>query len=152
MKQIKLIITVLALILFTNNIKAQAVKADDIIGKWFTENNDAKIEIYKSGDKYYGKIVQLKEPNDKVTGKPKTDTNNPDAKMHSKPLLGMLLMYSFEFDGKKQWENGTIYDAKSGKTYNCYINLESKDKMKVRGYIGKAWMGLGRTTNWVRTK
>ncbi|MEI6823629.1 MAG: DUF2147 domain-containing protein, partial [Bacteroidota bacterium] len=105
-----------------------------------------------SGDKYYGKIVQLKEPNDKVTGKPKTDTNNPDAKMHSKPLLGMLLMYSFEFDGKKQWENGTIYDAKSGKTYNCYINLESKDKMKVRGYIGKAWMGLGRTTNWVRTK
>jgi len=152
MKQIRLLLAVLALILFTINIKAQTVKTDDIVGKWFTENNDAKVEIYKSGNKYYGRIVQLKEPNDKVTGKPKTDKNNPDANMHSKPIIGMILMSGFEFDGKKQWENGTIYDAKSGKTYNCYINLESKDKMKVRGYIGKAWMGIGRTTYWVRTK
>lgn len=142
----------IALFLFTNNVKAQTNKTDDIIGKWFTENNDAKIEIYKIGNKYYGRIIQLKEPIDKETGKPKTDKHNPDASQRSKPLLNMILVSGFEFDGKAEWNNGTIYDAKSGKTYNCYINLESKDKMKVRGYIGKAWMGLGRTTYWVRTK
>ncbi len=153
MKHFKfLFAAIIALFLFTNNVKAQTNKTDDIVGKWFTENNDAKVEIYKIGNKYYGRLIQLKEPIDKETGKPKTDKHNPDKNMQKNPILGMILMTGFVFDGKSQWADGTIYDAKSGKTYNCYISLESKDKMKVRGYIGKAWMGLGRTTHWVRTK
>jgi uncharacterized protein (DUF2147 family) len=28
-----------------------------------------------------------------------------------------------------------ILDPKSGKVYKCFITLQSKDKLKVRGYI-----------------
>jgi len=45
-----------------NGVKAQ-VKADDIVGVWLTGGKEpAKIQIYKSGPKYYGKIAWLKNP------------------------------------------------------------------------------------------
>ena len=72
----KFLIVILGLIITVPSF-SQSKKGDDILGKWFTENNEAKVEIYKSGDKYYGKIIWLKEPNDKETGKPKKDKNNP---------------------------------------------------------------------------
>jgi len=37
------------------------VKADDIVGIWLTGGKEpAKIQVYKSGEKYFGKIVWLK--------------------------------------------------------------------------------------------
>lgn len=147
----KKIIIIIVLCLFYISVFSQVKRGDDLIGKWFTENNEAKLEIYKTSEKYYGKIIWLKESIDKETSKPKKDKNNPDIKLRERPVIGMILMSGFIFNGKDEWENGSIYDAKSGKTYNCYISFESRDKIKVRGYIGKAWMGLGRTTIWTRT-
>ena len=43
-------------------IQAQEVNADDILGVWLNEDKDAHVDIYKEGDKFYGKIVWLKEP------------------------------------------------------------------------------------------
>ena len=63
----------------------------------------------------------------------------------------MNFVNAFKFDGDDAWEDGTVYDAKSGKTYSGTIGFEAKDKLKLRGYIGKSWMGLGRTTYWTRT-
>ena len=46
------------------------------------------------------------------------------------------------------WEEGTILDPKSGKVYDCYINLEDGNTLKVRGYLGFSF--LGRTQIWKR--
>ncbi|MCX6232577.1 MAG: DUF2147 domain-containing protein [Bacteroidetes bacterium] len=150
MKKIHLLFISISL-LFSVNVMAQNHKSDDIIGKWLTENNESKVEIYKIGEKYYGKIVWLKDPNDKETGKPKKDKNNTDIKLKERPVLGLSFVNGFKFNGDNKWEDGTVYDPKSGKTYNGFIAFESKDKLKLRGYIGKAWMGLGRTTYWTKT-
>ncbi len=150
MKKIKFLLILFSLFIGVTTY-AQKNKADDIVGKWFTENNEAKVEIYKIGDKYYGKIVWLKEPNDKETAKPSKDKKNPDVKLRERAIIGMNFVNGFKFDGDEKWEDGTVYDAKSGKTYNGYIAFESKDKLKLRGYIGKSWMGLGRTTYWIRS-
>ena len=48
----------------------------------------------------------------------------------------------------KSWEDGTILDPKSGKTYSCYITFEDENTLKVRGYIGFSL--LGRTQKWIR--
>jgi uncharacterized protein (DUF2147 family) len=150
MKKYSFLVVFISLII-SNLSFSQNRKSDEIIGKWLTENGEAKVEIFKVGEKYYGKIIWLKDPYDKETGNPKTDKHNPDPKLKSRPILGLIIVSGFIFDGSSQWEDGTIYDAKSGKTYNCYINFESNNKIKVRGYIGKSWMGLGRTTYWSRT-
>ena len=128
---------------------AQAHKADDILGTWLNEEATGKIQLYKENGKYFGKLVWLKEPTDKVSGLPRTDKENPDAKLKTAPLIGMVNMKNFSFDGKEEWSGGTIYDPKNGKTYKCYIEFESPTKLKVRGYVGFSL--LGRNTYWTKT-
>jgi uncharacterized protein (DUF2147 family) len=80
---------------------------------------------------------------------PRTDKENPDAKLKSVPLIGLINMKNFTFDGKDEWSGGTIYDPKNGKTYKCYIRFEGPNKLKIRGYIGISL--LGRNTYWTKS-
>ncbi len=130
------------------NISAQGFKAEDILGIWFNEEKDAKVEVYIENGKYFGKVVWLDEPNEPDTGKPKLDDENPDEELQKRPVMGLLLVTDFDYEGDGLWENGDIYDPKSGKTYSCYMKLESKEKLKVRGFIGVSW--IGKTTYWTR--
>ena len=124
-----------------------AQKKDDVLGKWVNPSGEGQIEIYKRGDKYFGKLAWIKEPNDDK-GKPKTDTKNPDANLRAKPILGLEILKNFEFaDGK--WTDGTIYDPKTGKTYSCKMTIKG-DVLKIRGYIGISL--FGRSENWARVK
>lgn len=128
---------------------AQMHKADDIVGTWLNQEATGKITLYKENGKYFGKLVWLREPNDKVTGLPRTDIENPDEKLKKRPLIGLVNMKDFSFDGKEEWSGGTIYDPKNGKTYKCYIQFESPSKLKVRGYVGVSL--LGRNTYWTKS-
>jgi uncharacterized protein (DUF2147 family) len=124
-------------------------KSNDIVGVWLTNGkNPAKIQIYQNGDKYYGKIISIKEPLDE-SGKPKTDIKNPDEKLRSNPVLNLVMLKDFIFDGKDEWSKGHIYDPTSGKTYSSYIKLQNWNTMKVRGYVGVSL--LGRTEVWTRS-
>ena len=125
---------------------AQKTAADDILGKWLNEDKDAHIEVYKEAGKYFGKIVWLKEPIDEVTGKPKVDDENPDESLQNRPIIGLVILKDFVFDGDEEWEDGTIYDPKNGKTYSCYMHLDEEGILKIRGYIGVTW--LGRSSYW----
>ncbi len=124
------------------------VKADDIIGVWLTRGNEpAKIQVYKAGEKYYGKIVWLQNPTD--IGKPKLDKNNPDKSKQNQAIVGLVILKGFRFDGDDEWEDGDIYDPESGKTYSCFLTLKDKTTLKVRGYIGISL--FGRTEVWTKT-
>lgn len=121
--------------------------AQGIIGNWYNAEKDAKIQIYKSGEKYYGKIVWLKNPND-TNGKPKTDVKNTDKKKINEPLMGLLLLKNFKKDNEKEYSGGTVYDPKSGKTYDCNITVKSSTELSIRGYVGMSL--FGRTTVWTK--
>ncbi len=122
--------------------------ADDVIGIWLTPgDNSAKIEIYRSGTKFYGKIVWMKNPN--MDGKPKLDTNNPNSSKRNKPRLGLDMMKNFSFNNDDEWKNGDIYDPETGKTYSAYMYLKDRNTLKLRGYIGFSF--LGRTETWTRS-
>jgi uncharacterized protein (DUF2147 family) len=120
---------------------------DDILGDWYTAENKTVVKIYKNkSDFYFGKITWLKNPNEE-NGKAKVDKENPDPKLRETPLLGLLILKSFKFDGDK-WSGGTIYDPENGKTYKCTMKLTDKNTLDVRGYIGVS--AIGRTTTWKR--
>jgi len=118
---------------------------DKLIGVWEPGNGKAKVKITKVGNKYFGKIVWLKFPT-YDDGSKKVDKNNPDAKMHTAPILGYKILKDFEYVGKKTWENGTIYDPENGSTYSCVIKLKDNNTIEVRGYIGVS--AIGRTDTW----
>src|SRR5215469_6007328 len=89
-----------ALVLVMTVVAAHPVWAgsDDIIGIWFNQDKDAKIEIFKCGDNYCGKIVWLKEPvyptGSKLgtPGTPKLDHYNPNSTHKRDPLLGLQIV------------------------------------------------------------
>lgn len=125
----------------------QGISQDDILGVWLNEDQDAHVEIYKENGKYFGKIIWLKFPIDEETGKPKVDDENPDESLQDKPVLGLVILKDFEFD-EDEWDSGSIYDPKNGKTYDCYMVLNDPENLKIRGYIGISL--IGRTTYWTR--
>jgi uncharacterized protein (DUF2147 family) len=148
MNKIKITFILFCLAL-TTNLKAQSpTNGEAIVGVWESGSGKARINIIKSGNFFYGRIVWLKEPIDPLTGKPKLDKNNPEESKRTTPLLGFRMLSGFEFKGDNLWEDGTIYDPESGSTYNSKINLEDKNTMNIRGFIGIA--AFGRTDVWTR--
>lgn len=138
----------LAFILFfsTTLLYAGDGNPDAIIGNWVTQDGDAKIEIYKCGDNYCGKIVWLKNPTDK-NGKPKLDDKNKDKSLRNRPLIGLQVMESLDYNytqGHDVW-NGTAYNPKWGKKASGMIRTKKDGTLAVKGWekskkkVGSVW-------------
>ncbi len=153
MKRISMLIALAGMMIFPMmQVQAQDVVAKDVLGKWLNEDKDAHIQIFMKGDKFFGKLVWIKIPIDPETGKPKLDKHNPDPELQKRPSLGLELLTNFVFDDD-EWEDGEIYDPKTGKTYSCYMEFpdeDNLDNLKIRGYVGISL--LGKTTYWTRVK
>lgn len=141
----KHLLTLVVLMLFATCAWAQKMSP---LGVWTNEEGKAKFEIYKCGNKLCGKIVSLREPD--RNGKPKMDDNNPTKSLRNRPLMGLEFLKGFKYVGDNKWDEGTIYDPESGKTYSCYMKLIGKDKMEVKGYIGISL--IGRAQTWTRVE
>jgi len=130
------------------NAVAARAQADHIEGVWYNAEKTAKIQVYKAKDnKFYGKIIWLKEPN--RDGKPKLDMNNSDESKRSQPELGLVVLARFNKDGDHMYNDGTVYDPQNGKTYSCKITYKG-DHLDIRGYVGISL--LGRTTEWTKAE
>ena len=123
--------------------------SQSVIGKWKTVDDESGkeksiVEIYEKDGKIYGKIIEILEAEHR--SKKCTLCEGSDK---NKPILGMTFIKGLTKDGN-EYNGGKILDPKNGKLYKCYITLEGKDKLKVRGYIGISL--LGRTQYWYRVK
>ena len=139
-------IALLILILFSALPVVSQTK-DAILGKWLNASGEGQILVYKTGDTYAGKLIWLKEVNNR-DGQLKRDEKNPKSALKNRPLLGIELLQNFVYLKDGVWEEGSIYDPKTGKTYSCTISMISSDKLSVRGYVGISL--LGRTETWQR--
>ncbi|ARN77732.1 hypothetical protein BST97_06820 [Nonlabens spongiae] len=121
---------------------------NSVVGVWKTiDDKTGKVkshmEIYKKGDKYYGKVLKVidsEAPQNPIC-------QNCEGKFKDQPIIGLEIMWGLEKDGD-EYENGTILDPEKGKTYKCKIWLDENDpnKLNVRGYV----LFLYRTQIWER--
>lgn len=136
----------LAAILFTSFAAVLAQSPDLVKGVWINNEKDAKIEIYKSGDKYFGKIiwaVNMYEADGKTL---KKDSRNSDEQLRSRTIQNMVILSGFIYsDG--EWTGGEIYDPKSGKTYKSKMKIKG-NSLEIRGYVGNPM--FGKTSTWTR--
>ena len=142
----KYLISFFIIILFTASAVAQQ---DSVFGKWKTiddETGEAKsiVEIYKKGDKVYGKIIDILNPQDR--DKLCIYCEGED---YNKPVLGLDIIKNLERDDD-EYTGGTVFDPEKGKTYKAKIWIENDnpDKLYLRGYIAF----LYRTQEWIRVK
>lgn len=125
-------------------------KADDVLGKWKTIDDETGkeksiVELYKGSDgKLYGKVIKILNPDRQDA---KCDLCEDDKK--DKPILGMVIIEGMEWD-EDEWDDGTILDPNKGTYYDCKLWMEEgePDKLYVRGYIAF----LFRTQYWYRVK
>ena len=136
----------LCLFFVTKNGMAQQLPTD-LVGTWLVEKKDGRVEIYRQGDKYYGKIVWLKEPYEK-DGTLKRDINNPQVNLRSMTILGSIIVKDMKWNGKGKWDDGTVYDPDNGKTYSGFIKMNNKNSIELTGYIGFSF--IGRSETWTR--
>jgi len=105
--------------------------ADKIVGVYWSPKKDAKIEIFKSGGKYFGKFIWASIA--------RKDTKNPSRALRQRELLGVVFLTNFSYS-KGTYKEGEVYDPESGKTYDCVMSLVGND-LKVRGYWGLSQFG-----------
>lgn len=133
-------------ILFFTSFTIFAQRADDIKAVWMNKEKDAKVEIYKSGDKYYGKISWIKDMYEADGKTLKKDSKNSNEKQRNRTIINMDILSGFSYDDG-EWTGGELYDPKSGKTYKSKMKLRDGN-LEIRGYVGSPM--FGKTTVWTR--
>jgi uncharacterized protein (DUF2147 family) len=115
-----------------------------LVGRWQTidpETNtvDGVVEVYKTGNKFYGKLVWTK-------------IENPiDVNGDGKSLLGRVILFDFVHDEDEEYTGGRVYNPRDGKTYRGKIEVQDNGRtLKLRGYVGIPL--FGRSQYWRREK
>jgi uncharacterized protein (DUF2147 family) len=110
---------------FTNTPTDESEK---IVGVWYTENNSSKIQIYKTDNQYFGKIIWLAPKSEKE-----------DLKV--KPTLGYQIFRKFTYESKNLWSGGQVSDPRSGMTVSGKMSLKDDKTLSVRGFVGAPMFG-----------
>lgn len=126
--------------------QSSASGADGILGVWLTAEGKAHVEVYRCGEEYCGKIIWLKEP--LKNGKPALDDKNPVDSLRTRPVVGLVIMHSFSYDGDGKYTGGKVYDPESGDDYSGKLTLVDESTLDMRGYILVPL--FGRTERWTR--
>ena len=137
----KKIIFVLTLLFCSSFIFAQ--KSDDLVGTYLKADGKSKVEFYKSGDTYSGKVVWLKEPNDDK-GNAKKDPKNPDKSLRERPLLGMVTITGLKYDGEGKYIEGKAYRPAEGDEVKFSVKVKGDGTIDVKG----TKYGFSKTETW----
>jgi sterol desaturase/sphingolipid hydroxylase (fatty acid hydroxylase superfamily) len=100
-------------------------------GEWGTQGMNAKVNLgYCPGQTTLmcGTITWLWEPVDQ-SGRPKTDSQNPDVRMRDRPLLGMRILSGYRRTSSGKLGGGTIYNPEDGRTYAATMRLQGSDTL-----------------------
>ncbi|WP_114937612.1 DUF2147 domain-containing protein [Mucilaginibacter endophyticus] len=142
-------IVFLGLLCLVNSTLFAQSASDKVLGIWMTVAKNAKIEIYRSDNRYFGKVLWgtlLYEKDGKTSLK---DNLNPDPLLRSRNRIGLIfitdLIYS---DG--EYSSGQIYNSTNGKTYRLKMKLLDDNDLEMRGFLG--FTLFGQTVKWVRVK
>ena len=112
------------LLFFVTQISAQTAK-EDILGRWISTDKNVAVYVYREGNNFKVKVIWFDER--LGSGTPmnsRHDTHNPDVKLRTRKVLGMDILNGLNFNSKNQrWENGKIYDASSGRTWDTFAQI-----------------------------
>jgi uncharacterized protein (DUF2147 family) len=116
---------------------ADLVHAEMIEGEWATEGYGARVQIARctqAMNRWCGKIEWLWHSVDQ-DGNPLRDKYNSNAANKTRPLIGLSLLEGFREGKTNEWNDGTIYDPESGRTYKSTLLLRNATTLEVSGCI-----------------
>lgn len=121
-----LMVFIAAFLIYVPKGRTQANAAPDaIIGKWLNPDGTRRMEIYKGGDKYFGKIIWLRYDDGNVK-------------------TGDIVLKNLSFT-KNQWKGIALV---KGKELDCSIAMPNANTMNIKGKIGF----ISTTKTWTRVQ
>ena len=119
-------------------------QARGIAGIWHTGTEGGKVEIYKCGNAYCGKVVDAA----RLRANPDLrDVRNSDPDLRDRRLKGLVVLRGFT-GGPRKWSGGPVYDPESGDGANSgYLELLPNGNLKVKGCIAV----FCRSKTWTRS-
>jgi len=117
--------------------------ADAIVGTYLKADGKSKVEFFKSGSTYSGKVVWLKEPNDEK-GNPKKDPKNPEKSLRERPLMGMITITGLKYDGEGKYVDGKAYRPADGDEVKFKVKVNDDGTITVTG----SKYGFSKTETW----
>ncbi len=99
--------------------------AEDAIGTWKDADTGGITQIYTCDG---GVCIKVVTPSKERAA----DTNNPDPALKGRSMAGVVIMSGAAKDGADRWK-GKVYNSEDGKTYTGFIEVKSKDEVKLEG-------------------
>jgi len=126
-----------ALVTIGAGLPAGAQAAPDPTGLWLTENERSAIRVERCGDRLCGRVAWI------IEGGMQYDSENPDESLRDRPMCGLEILRGLEQDpdDPEDWEDGEVYKADEGDTYDADLTVKGPDRLKVRGYVGISLFG-----------
>src|SRR5206468_8598124 len=122
---------------------AAAAAAPAVQGLWLTDDHKGLVRIGPCGASLCGTIAKVADTSGTA---PTTDIHNPDARLRSRPILGLPVLSGF-VDAGSYWK-GRAYDPKSGKSYRSTLELNPDGSLKVSGCI----LFICESQRWTRAR
>ena len=137
----RLVLRALAVVALLSAPLSGAAAAAAIEGQWLTDDGKAVVQIAACGQRLCGRIARVLDTRANV---PKTDVNNPDPRLRTRPLVGLQILSGYR-SGSAAWENGRAYDPKTGSSYKSSLRLNADGSLRVTGCVlfvcrSKRWM------------
>ncbi|WLD96039.1 DUF2147 domain-containing protein [Agrobacterium leguminum] len=121
---------------------AQQTSQNSILGRWAADDGSVKLEMFKAGAEFRAHLLFGNEIMESDNTTFKKDAKNPDPALRSRSLQNIVFIQGLKWDGG-QWSGGLLYDASSGRTYRCNVEMRGS-KMLLRGYLGISLLGQTR--------
>ena len=112
-----------------------AAAEDGVPGRWVTPGASAIVELAPCAGAatLCGTIRWLWDAVD-AKGQPRLDSQNADASLRARPLLGLALLSGLKPARGGGWE-GQIYNPEDGQTYRATLRRHGADALLVEGCV-----------------
>lgn len=136
----KIFLATLMLLVSINSFAWQP--ADGIIGIWRSEGSEVELrfEIYKVGDKYFGKLLWASNMFEADGKTAKKDFNNPDKELQSRSRKNIVNITNLKYDNG-EYQGGKLYNPSDGHSYSLRAKLKTANELDFRGYMGISLLG-----------
>ena len=117
-------------------LAADPAQADEApTGRWATPGVAAIVELApcSGASGLCGTIRWLWEATDEK-GRPRLDTQNADAGLRARPLVGLSILSGLTRSSKGGWE-GRIYNPEDGQTYRATVRQTAADTLTIEGCV-----------------
>jgi len=111
-----------------------ATAEDGVLGRWATPGVNAIVELAPCAGSatLCGTIRWLWDPLD-GRGQPRLDAENTDARLRSRPLLGLAILSGLK-PAQEGW-SGQIYNPEDGQTYRATMRRHGADGLLIEGCV-----------------